>query len=75
MTDDYLAFYARMREWKKADVGKLFSTYENLTALAWQADSRDSISDKSLREAWEKQRAARTAFLKAIGAPVEEPKT
>ena len=46
-----------------------------LTGNAWVADQNPHAPDRRLQEVWDKQRDARNAFLAAIGAPVEQPKS
>jgi hypothetical protein len=62
-----------MREWAETPLGKLFARFEALTGNAWVADQNPNSSDRRLTEIWDKQRAARNEFLRAIGAPVDGP--
>lgn len=48
------------------DTAKLFRAFENAYAQAWITDQKESVSDKRLKEAWEKSDAARKALVTRI---------
>lgn len=57
-------------------LGTALTSWENALASAWQADCRESISDKALNMAWEREEKARREFrtlLRIVTSPEVRP--
>jgi hypothetical protein len=53
-------------------LGRALTHWENALAHAWQADCRESISDKALNAAWEREAQARLEFRSLLRIAMTE---
>ena len=64
--EEIVAYQAEQRRFAATDAGAALLKYERLLAHSWQADSRDGISDKRLREVWAASDEARVELVRIV---------
>jgi hypothetical protein len=64
--EQIIELQAKQRRFAETEAGAALLKYERLLAHSWQADCREGISDKRLRETWAASDAARVDLIRII---------